>query len=128
MNAALINDDKLHEACGVFGVYLEDPQRDAAPIVYYGLLSLQHRGQESAGIAAVKDRNMECRKGLGLVGEVFTPNVLEQIKGSAALGHVRYSTADTITIENAQPFMSRSRLGSIAAAHNGALTNAAVVR
>ena len=91
-------DDKLHEECGVFGVYLKDPEKNAAPLVYYGLLSLQHRGQESAGIAVVKDKNMEMRRGMGLVGEVFTHENIDQLKGSAAIGHVRYSTADSITV------------------------------
>jgi len=121
-------DDKLHEECGVFGIYLEDPEKNAAPLVYYGLLSLQHRGQESAGIAAVKNTQMENRRGMGLVTTVFTPDVIEQLKGPAAIGHVRYSTADSCTVENAQPFLSRFKQGSIALAHNGALTNADVVR
>ncbi|MDR2374883.1 MAG: amidophosphoribosyltransferase [Treponema sp.] len=121
-------DDKLHDACGVFGVYLDDPERDAAPLVYYGLLALQHRGQESAGIAVMKNLNIDMRKGMGLVTEVFNPEVLDQLKGSAAVGHVRYSTAGSSTIENAQPFVSRFKLGSIAVAHNGTLTNADVVR
>ncbi|GHV41526.1 amidophosphoribosyltransferase [Spirochaetia bacterium] len=120
--------DKFHEECGVFGVFFEDPARDAAPLVYYGLLSLQHRGQESAGIAAVKDKTIECRKGMGLAGEIFTPDILSQLKGAAAVGHVRYSTFGSSTIENAQPFVSRFKLGSIAVAHNGTLTNADVVR
>jgi amidophosphoribosyltransferase len=127
-NTAIQNDDKLHEECGVFGVFCNDPERDAAALVYYGLLSLQHRGQESAGIAAVKDKTIECRKGMGLAGEVFTPDILSQLKGSAAVGHVRYSTFGSSSIENAQPFVSRFKLGSIAVAHNGTLTNADVVR
>ncbi|MDR2258120.1 MAG: class II glutamine amidotransferase, partial [Treponema sp.] len=121
-------DDSLHEECGVFGVLLEDPEQNAAPLVYYGLFSLQHRGQESAGIAALKDKNIEVRKGMGLVGEVFTPETLAPLKGSAAVGHVRYSTHGSSVIENAQPFVSRFKLGSIAVAHNGTLTNADVVR
>jgi amidophosphoribosyltransferase len=127
-SADTAGDDKFHEECGVFGVYLKDPQRDAASLVYYGLLSLQHRGQESAGIAAAKEGIIECRKGMGLVSEVFTPDVLEQIKGPQAIGHVRYSTRGSSSIENAQPFVSRFKLGSIAVAHNGTLTNADVVR
>ena len=122
------SEDKLHEECGVFGIYLEDPEKDAVPLVYYGLLSLQHRGQESAGIAAVKNKNLESRRGMGLAGEVFTPEAIEQLKGSAAIGHVRYSTAGSSSAENAQPFVSRFKLGSIAVAHNGTLTNADVVR
>jgi amidophosphoribosyltransferase len=121
-------NDKLREECGVFGVYSRDPQKDAASLVYYGLLSLQHRGQESAGIAALREDTIECRKGMGLVGEVFNQDLITQIKGSAAVGHVRYSTSGTSSIENAQPFVSRFKLGSIAVAHNGTLTNADVVR
>jgi amidophosphoribosyltransferase len=121
-------DDKLREECGVFGVFCQDPKKDAASLVYYGLFSLQHRGQESAGIAAAKDKVIECRKGMGLVGDVFTPETLSQIRGSAAVGHVRYSTFGSSVIENAQPFVSRFKLGSIAVAHNGTLTNADVVR
>lgn len=121
-------NDKLQEACGVFGVFCNDPNKDAVLPVYYGLLSLQHRGQESAGIAAVKNKALECRKGMGLVGEVFNPEILNRIQGPAAVGHVRYSTSGTSSIENAQPFVSRFKLGSIAVAHNGTLTNADVVR
>ena len=129
-NEICLNDseDKLREECGVFGVYFDDPEKNAVLPVYYGLLSLQHRGQESAGIAAVKNRNMEQRRAMGLVNEIFTPEVLEQFKGSAAIGHVRYSTSNSSTVENAEPFVSRFKLGSIAVAHNGALTNADVVR
>jgi amidophosphoribosyltransferase len=121
-------DDKLREECGVFGVFRDDPKKDAAPLVYYGLFSLQHRGQESAGIAAVRGGIIEVKKGMGLVGEIFSPEDLSRLKGPAALGHVRYSTSGSSSIENAQPFVSRFKLGSIAVAHNGALTNADVVR
>jgi amidophosphoribosyltransferase len=121
-------DDTLNEECGVFGVFCNDPVKDAASIVYCGLFSLQHRGQESAGIAAVKDNVIEVQKGMGLVGDIFSPEILSRIKGSAALGHVRYSTHGSSCIENAQPFVSRFKLGSIAVAHNGTLTNADVVR
>jgi amidophosphoribosyltransferase len=124
----LQDEDKLHEECGVFGIYSDDPEKDMAPLVYYGLFSLQHRGQESAGIAAAKDKSIECRRGMGLVGDVFNPEIITGIRGSAAIGHVRYSTAGSSVIENAQPFVSRFKLGSIAVAHNGNLTNADVVR
>jgi amidophosphoribosyltransferase len=119
--------DKLHEECGVFGVFSADAERDVAPLVYYGLFSLQHRGQESAGIASVKYGKIECKKGMGLVGEVFKDGARD-LYGAAAVGHVRYSTSGASTIENAQPFISRFKLGTIAAAHNGTLTNADVVR
>jgi amidophosphoribosyltransferase len=123
-----LQDDKLHEECGVFGVYTSRTDTNVAPLVYYGLFSLQHRGQESAGIAVAHDGTIECRKGMGLVGEVFDPATLAQLSGNLAIGHVRYSTAGSSTIENAQPFVSRFKLGSIAVAHNGNLTNASVVR
>ncbi|MDR2661796.1 MAG: amidophosphoribosyltransferase [Treponema sp.] len=125
----------LREECGIFGVYCTDPDKEAVPLVYYGLLSLQHRGQESAGIAAVQpgtegkaDNVIECRKGMGLVGEVFGGESLSLLRGSAAVGHVRYSTSGSSCLENAQPFVSHFKLGSIAVAHNGTLTNADVVR
>jgi amidophosphoribosyltransferase len=120
--------DKLHEECGVFGVFCNDPGQDAAPLVYYGLFSLQHRGQESAGIAAVKDKVIDMHKGMGLVGDVFRSETMARIKGPAAVGHVRYSTFGSSSLENAQPFVSRFKLGSIAVAHNGTLTNADVIR
>jgi len=122
------DEDKLNDECGVFGVYFNDPEKNAAPLVYYGLLSLQHRGQESAGITVVKDKNMVTRKGKGLVTENFSPEIIERLKGSAAIGHVQYPSASSGATENAQPFMSRFKLGSIAVAHNGNLTNANVVR
>ena len=120
--------DKLRDKCGVFGVFLNDIEQDAAPFVYYGLFSLQHRGQEGAGIAAAKDGGIEVVKGAGLVGDIFTPEKLERIKGAAALGHVLYPTFGVSGAENTQPFVSRFKLGSIAVAHNGSLINADVVR
>ncbi|MDR0374797.1 MAG: amidophosphoribosyltransferase [Treponema sp.] len=120
--------DKPREECGVFAVFSADAERDVTPLVYYGLFSLQHRGQESVGIAVAKNGVIECRKGMGLVGDVFKPEALRSFHGSAAVGHVRYSTAGASAIENAQPFVSRFKLGSIAVAHNGTLTNADVVR
>jgi amidophosphoribosyltransferase len=120
--------DKLREECGVFGVFSTDKTRDVSTLVYYGLFALQHRGQESAGIASVKNGVITCRKGMGLVGDVFKNGETRELHGSTALGHVRYSTSGASNIENAQPFVSRFKLGSIAAAHNGTLTNAEVVR
>jgi len=128
LNMDFMGDDKLHEECGVFGVFLNDSGRNAAPFVYYGLFSLQHRGQESAGIAALNGGYLEVHKGMGLVGEIFSPEIMEGLKGPSALGHVRYSTSGASCPENAQPFVSRFKLGSIAVAHNGTLTNADVVR
>jgi len=124
----LLEEDKLHDECGVFGVFASDASRNVAPLTYYGLFALQHRGQESAGIAVSRGGPIECVKGMGLVGDVFTPEVLSRMEGRISVGHVRYSTAGASCIENAQPFVSRFKLGSIAVAHNGNLTNADVVR
>ncbi|MDR0388651.1 MAG: amidophosphoribosyltransferase, partial [Spirochaetaceae bacterium] len=127
-NHAACPDDKLHEECGVFGVFSNSEKQNVVPLVYYGLLSLQHRGQESAGIAVAKNNTVEVRKGMGLMDEVYCHEAMEQLEGSAAIGHVRYSTAGSSSIENAQPFVNRFKQGGIAVAHNGTLTNADVVR
>jgi len=117
----LLNDDKQHEACGVFGIYA--PGLDVARLTYYGLYALQHRGQESAGIAVSNGDKIICRKGMGLVNEVFTEGLLEKLQGPLAIGHVRYSTTGASNIENAQPLVFHYRDGMIALGHNGNLTN-----
>jgi amidophosphoribosyltransferase len=122
------DDDKYHEECGVFGIFSQDEETDVVPLVYYGLFSLQHRGQESTGICAVNKNGLELKKDVGLVGEVFTPDVLSSLKGHGAIGHVHYALANASGIENAQPFLSRFKQGSVAVAHNGMLTNADMVR
>ena len=119
-----MNKDKLHDECGVVGIFGAE---NAASLSYFGLTSLQHRGQESAGIA-VCDSKVTLHKDLGLVGEVFHPGVFEKLKGSIAVGHVRYATAGGRTIENAQPFLNTFKNGSIALAHNGQLVNHAQLR
>lgn len=119
--------DELHEECGVIGIYRMDETRNAAPLVYYGLYALQHRGQESAGIAANNHGHIEMRKGLGLVGEVFRGDALN-LTGNIAIGHVRYSTAGDQSIRSAQPLAAMCRLGEIALAHNGNLVNAESLR
>lgn len=119
----MIYEDKMHEECGVVGVYLEKTADTAAKLTYYGLHSLQHRGQESAGIAVTDGENLEQHRGMGLVSEVFSAPILEPIKGHLAVGHVLYSTSGMAHIENAQPFVTRSKLGAIAVAHNGNLVN-----
>ena len=121
------NDQKLREECGVFGVYDFDGG-DVASTIYYGLLALQHRGQESCGIA-VSDTNgpkgkVLTRKDMGLVNEAFTPEVLETLKGDIGVGHVRYSTAGSSTRENAQPLVLNYVKGTLGLAHNGNLINA----
>lgn len=119
--------DKFKEECGVFGVYSKEVQ-DVSSITYYGLYALQHRGQESAGIAVLKDNRIECHKDMGLVSDVFDEEKLSGMPGNAAIGHVRYSTAGASSVHNAQPLLGLFKLGSIAIAHNGNLVNADVIR
>lgn len=128
---SFIDEDALHEECGVFGMYDFDGG-DVASTIYYGLFALQHRGQESCGIA-VSDTNgprgnMISHKGMGLVNEVFTPEHLERMKGDIGVGHVRYSTAGSSTRENAQPLVLNYVKGTLAMAHNGNLINANELR
>lgn len=124
-------NDSLREECGVFGMYNFDGG-DVAESIYYGLLSLQHRGQESCGIA-VSDTNGPKRKVLlsrdmGLVNEAFTPKKLGKLKGDIGVGHVRYSTAGSSTRENAQPLVLNYVKGTLGLAHNGNLINAPALR
>lgn len=118
--------DELHEECGVFGMYDLDGN-DIASSIYYGLFALQHRGQESCGIA-VSDTNgpnqVSHRKGMGLVNEVFTGELLDELHGNIGVGHVRYSTAGASTIENTQPLVINYVKGTMALAHNGNIINA----
>lgn len=123
--------DDLHEECGVFGIY-DFKGSDVASTIYYGLFALQHRGQESCGIA-VSDTNgpkgkITSHKGMGLVNEVFAPENLEPMKGNLGVGHVRYSTAGASTRENAQPLVLNYVKGTLALAHNGNLINANELR
>ena len=121
--------DKMHEECGVFGVYSRDNNDlDVASMTYYGLYSLQHRGQESAGIAVSDKETIVFHKDMGLVPEIFDRVLLEHLKGTMAIGHVRYSTTGASRRENAQPIVVRSRNGQIALAHNGNIVNAAELR
>ncbi|MCQ2504393.1 MAG: amidophosphoribosyltransferase [Saccharofermentans sp.] len=112
----------LHEECGVFGIYTRE-ETDISSLMYYGLFALQHRGQESCGIAVNDDGTIRCSKAMGLVSEVFTPDKLKELKGSIALGHVRYSTTGASTPENAQPLVTQYVKGTLSIAHNGNLTN-----
>ena len=121
----------LHEECGVFGMYDFDGG-NVASTIYYGLFALQHRGQESCGIA-VSDtegpkRKVNTHKGMGLCNEVFTPEILEGLQGNIGVGHVRYSTAGSSTRENAQPLVLNYVKGTLALAHNGNLVNAPELR
>ena len=117
---------ELHEECGVFGVY--DPAGSCARTAYYGLYALQHRGQEACGIAAVNDRELSYHKDAGLVGEVFREQLLDELNGTMAVGHVRYSTTGGARRENAQPLTLKYVKGSLALAHNGNLPHADALR
>jgi len=121
----------LHEECGVFGIY-DINGGDVAHTVYYGLLSLQHRGQESCGIAVSDTSEPKGRvishKGMGLVNEVFTGDAVDKLPGNIGIGHVRYSTAGSSTRENAQPLVLEYVKGTLALAHNGNLTNSPELR
>ena len=114
------------EECGVFGVY--DSAGDCARTAYYGLYALQHRGQEACGIAAINHRELSFHKDAGLVGEVFGEEILDELGGTMAVGHVRYSTAGGTRRENAQPLTLRYVKGTLALAHNGNLPHAGELR
>ncbi|GIN41746.1 MULTISPECIES: amidophosphoribosyltransferase [Heyndrickxia] len=111
----------LNEECGVFGIW---GHPDAAKITYYGLHSLQHRGQEGAGIVVTDGESLHGIKGEGLVTEVFTEGKIEKLEGQSAIGHVRYATAGGGGVENVQPLLFHSQNGSLALAHNGNIVNA----
>src|SRR4030088_3386308 len=117
--------DKFHDECGVFAIY---GNPEAAKLSHLGLFALQHRGQESAGIAASNGRDIHCIKSMGHVAEIFTPAVLAELPGELAVGHTRYSTAGDTVLLNAQPFSVACNKGSIAVAHNGNITNAGELR
>lgn len=117
----------LHEECGVFGIY-SDGTVNPAYACYNGLLALQHRGQESCGIAVSDDGVMNYHKDMGLVSEVFNNSILDSLSGQMAVSHVRYSTAGGSVLENAQPLVMRYVKGTLAVAHNGNLTNAVEIR
>ncbi len=123
--------EKPHEECGVFGIYDLDGN-DVASTIYYGLLGLQHRGQESCGIAVSETRGpkgkVTSHKEMGLVSESFTGELLQSMKGDIGVGHARYSTAGSSTRENAQPLVLNYVKGTLALAHNGNLINALSLR
>ena len=118
-------EDKFHDECGVVGIF---GAQNAAGLTYYVLTSLQHRGQESAGIAVSDGTKIKLHKSTGLVSDVFEQGHFEKLDGNIAVGHVRYATAGGRTIENAQPFMNSFKNGSIALAHNGQLVNHTTMR
>ena len=116
----------LREACGVFGVYA--PGEDVARITFFGLYALQHRGQESAGIATSNSRTLYLKTGMGLVSQVFDEDDLSYLPGTFAIGHTRYSTTGASRLDNAQPFRVAGPNGELALGHNGNIVNAAVLR
>jgi amidophosphoribosyltransferase len=111
---------RVTEKCGVFGVF---GHPEAANLVYLGLYALQHRGQESAGIVSSEGETLHYHRGMGLVSEVFSREMIRKLPGTGAIGHVRYSTTGSSHIKNAQPFLVEYSRGSLAVAHNGNLTN-----
>jgi len=117
--------DELKESCGLFGIY---GIPDAAPLIYQGLFSLQHRGQEGAGIVVSDGEKLRSKKGLGLVGDVFTQQCFEDLPGAMGIGHVRYSTTGSTRMQNVQPLVAECADGIWAIAHNGTLVNAGQLR
>jgi amidophosphoribosyltransferase len=117
--------DKFKDECGVFGIFNND---EAARMAYLGLYALQHRGQESAGIVSSDGERLHQTRGMGYVSEIFTQEQLSSLPGPAAIGHVRYSTAGSVSIREAQPFLVDGYRGQIALCHNGNLPYAAQVR
>ena len=117
--------DKFREECGVFGVF---GHREASRITYLGLYALQHRGQESAGIVSTDANELHSETGMGHVADIFTQSRLENLKGEAAIGHTRYSTAGESAAKNAQPLVVSCSQGELALCHNGNLINALQVR
>ncbi len=123
----LMDDDKFHDECGVVGIASPGAQ-NIAKDVYFGLHSLQHRGQESAGIASNMFGNINCYKDMGLVQEVFNDDIMKTLPGDICIGHVRYSTAGQSQAVNSQPLVVYSKMGSLALAHNGTLVNATALK
>ncbi|MBI2165739.1 MAG: amidophosphoribosyltransferase [Chloroflexi bacterium] len=118
--------DRAREACGVVGVYA--PGEDVARVAFFGLFSLQHRGQESAGIATADGRHLRVHTHMGLVGQAFREEELQRLSGHIAIGHTRYSTMGSSRIENAQPLLVSGPNGELALAHNGNVINVLQLR
>src|SRR5437762_7917254 len=117
----LSDGDHPHDECGVFGIFA--PREDVARITYFGLFALQHRGQESAGIAVADGEEIRCHKDMGLVSQVFDEEILARLPGGLAIGHTRYSTTGSSVLCNAQPILVETPHGPIAVAHNGNIIN-----
>lgn len=122
----MYNDDKLHEECGVFGIYA--PGSDVARMSFFALYALQHRGQEAAGIVTCDGRMAHVHKGMGLVSQVFNEENLQHLQGHMAIGHTRYSTTGSSRLRNTQPYTLETLDGPLALGHNGNLINAPQLR
>ncbi len=120
--------DKMKDECGVFGIWAQGQTEEAANFTYLGLHALQHRGQESAGIVSTDGQTLHVHHGMGLVADVFDPDVIARLKGGSAIGHVRYSTTGASHLKNAQPIAVQYAGGAVAVAHNGNLVNADQLR
>ena len=118
-------DDKFHDECGVFGVF---GHSEASNLAYLGIHALQHRGQESAGIASWDGNRLHLHKAMGLVADIFDQEAIASLPGSSAIGHTRYSTAGSSDLANAQPMVAKTTAGHVAVAHNGNLVNAEELR
>lgn len=121
-----ITGDHPREECGIIGIYA--PDEDVARMAFFGLYALQHRGQESAGIATSNGRDAPIHKGLGLVSQVFNEDNLHLLQGHLGIGHTRYSTTGGVRLPNAQPYLIETALGPLGVAHNGNLTNTPALR
>ena len=125
MDVDFIKKDRFNDECGIFGIY---DHTEAANLTYLGLYALQHRGQENAGIVSSDGKKLYAHRGNGIVADVFSEEEIKRLPGSSAIGHVRYSTSGDSDIRNAQPFVVEYSRGTIAAAHNGNLVNAQLLR
>jgi len=125
MRLPILSEDKFHDECGVFGVF---GHAEASNLAYLGIHALQHRGQESAGIASWDGATIHLHKAMGLVADIFGQQALAGLPGSTAIGHTRYSTAGQSNLANAQPMVARTTAGQVAVAHNGNLVNAEELR
>jgi amidophosphoribosyltransferase len=126
-NTDIFKDERIKEECGVFGIFDNDGH-DVSRMTYYGLYALQHRGQESCGIAVNNNKVFSYHKDMGLVNDVFKADVINELKGSIAVGHVRYSTAGSSERQNAQPLVSKYIKGTLAIAHNGNIVNSKEIK
>src|SRR5579864_2065993 len=120
------SEDAVHDACGVCGLFV--PGEEVARPTYFALYALQHRGQESAGIAVSDGNELRCFKQMGLLSQIFTEEALAELPGHLSVGHTRYSTTGSSVVYNAQPLLATRTLGTFALAHNGNLVNTEALR